>query len=69
MLKRILHFAPKRTIPTLYKTTLKHWLGRYRQKNRGRDRGKSVSFADEFTNYMDVEIRDKDDRIAGSVRV
>lgn len=32
MLKRMLHFAPERAIPTLYKTTLKHWLGRYRQK-------------------------------------
>lgn len=35
MLKRMLHFAPERAIPTLYKTTLKHWLGRYRRKNRG----------------------------------
>ena len=56
MLKRILHFAPKRTIPILYKTTLKHWLGRYRQKNRGETVGKVFLFADEFTNYMDVEI-------------
>lgn len=56
MLKRILHFAPKRTIPTLYKTTLKHWLGRYRQKNRGEIVGRVFLFADEFTNYMDVEI-------------
>lgn len=56
MLKRVLHFAPKRTIPTLYKTTLKHWLGRYRRKNRGEIVGRVFLFADEFTNYMDVEI-------------
>ena len=56
ILKRILHFAPERAIPTLYKTTLKHWLGRYRWKNKGTTVGKVFLFADEFTNYMDVEI-------------
>ena len=56
MLKRMLHFAPERAIPTLYKTTLKHWLGRYRRKNRGEIVGRVFLFADEFTNYMDVEI-------------
>ena len=56
ILKRVLQFAPERTLPMLYKTTLKHWIGRYNRKNKGQTVGKVLLFADEFTNYMDVEI-------------
>lgn len=56
VLKRMLHFAPERTIPMLYKTTLKHWLCRYQWKNKSKVVGKVFLFADEFTNYMDVGI-------------
>jgi len=55
--KRILGFAPKRSIPKIYKVTLKAWL----KKNNHQDinsakKGKVLFFADEFTNYNDVEI-------------
>ncbi len=54
MLKKVLGFAPKRSIPLLYKTTLRAW----QRKNRNNPAdGKLVYlFADEFTNYNDVEV-------------
>lgn len=52
--KKAIGFAPKRSIPTLYKFTLKTWLKRNPDNN---DNSKKVFlFADEFTNYNDVEI-------------
>lgn len=54
VLKKILRFAPQRTIPGIYKYTLRHWLRTHPDSNyKGR---KVYLFADEFTNYMDVEI-------------
>jgi Fe-S oxidoreductase len=53
--KRMLGFAPKRSIPLLYKTTLKSWLKRNPVSNEGNNR-KVYLFADEFTNYNDAEI-------------
>jgi FAD/FMN-containing dehydrogenase/Fe-S oxidoreductase len=56
--KTILGFAPKRTIPVLYKITLKKWFKKF---IAGRDeskltKGKIYLFADEFTDYNDTEI-------------
>lgn len=52
--KRSLGFAPKRSIPTLYKTTVKAWLKR---NPASMNNAKKVYFfADEFTNYNDAEI-------------
>ncbi len=54
MLKKFIGFAPARTIPLLYKTTLSDWL----KKNNfsGGEKGRIYLFVDEFTNYNDTEI-------------
>ncbi len=54
-------FAAKRTMPTLYKTTLRRWFKDYKSKELGMgdlDSGKRklYLFCDEFTNYNDTEI-------------
>lgn len=54
VIKKVLNFAQERNIPHLYKMTMKDWA----KKNNGRIKttGKNVYlFADEFTNYLDVE--------------
>ena len=54
LMKKMLGFAPKRSIPLLYKTTLRAW---HRKTNGNPANGKLVYlFADEFTNYNDVEV-------------
>ena len=55
MLKKMIGFAPKRSIPTLYKTTLKSWVKANRFSGEF-TKGKVWLFADEFTNYNDVKI-------------
>lgn len=54
ILKKVLRFAPQRAIPKIYRFTLKHWL-RTHPDSTSYDR-KVYLFADEFSNYMDVEI-------------
>lgn len=55
LLKKSIGFAQKRSIPKLYKTTLRQWYkGNYKQIEN--PKGRLYLFADEFTNYMDVEI-------------
>jgi FAD/FMN-containing dehydrogenase/Fe-S oxidoreductase len=63
MLKKILGFAPVRSIPMLYKFTLKSWVNNFNrlvitEKNSETEfpNGKVYLFADEFTDYNDVEI-------------
>ncbi len=57
LVKSVLGFAPKRSIPTLAKITLKSWLAKEtKDKNQEFRNGKIYLFADEFTNYNDVEI-------------
>jgi FAD/FMN-containing dehydrogenase/Fe-S oxidoreductase len=54
LMKKMLGFAPGRSIPLLYKTTLRSW---HRKNNGNPANGKLVYlFADEFTNYNDVEV-------------
>ncbi len=55
ILKKAIGFAPKRSIPVLYKTTLKSWL-KANQYSGENNKGLVYFFADEFTNYNDVEI-------------
>ena len=54
--KKVLNVAPKRTLPTLQKTTLRKWFN----KNQPKPNGKIIStvylFCDEFTNFNDTEI-------------
>ncbi len=54
--KKFLGFAPNRKIPLLYKTSLMTWIKRYHQQIRGTGKGKVYLFADEFSNFNDVEI-------------
>lgn len=59
VIKRFSGFAPDRSMPTLYKTTLKSWYKKHKKNQgaTGRDQGKRVYlFCDEFTNYNDTEI-------------
>ena len=58
MVKKMLGFAPKRSIPRLYKFTLRSWLKRNLPhiNPAGRTRGKVYLFVDEFTQYNDTEI-------------
>lgn len=57
LLKRVLKFAPQRSIPSLYKMTLRTWLDRNQERNMsGINKGIVYLFADEFSNYMDVNI-------------
>jgi len=57
LLKQILNFAPKRKIPHLGNITLKKWARRnlFRFNPVEPKNGKVCIFADEFTNYNDLE--------------
>jgi len=56
--KNILGFAPKRNIPLLYSTTLRAWAARHQESgmNQGTPGKMVYLFADEFSNFNDVEI-------------
>lgn len=57
LVKSLLGFAPKRSIPKLAKITLKSWLAKeLKTQNQEFSNGKVYLFADEFTNYNDVGI-------------
>ena len=58
MVKRMSGFAVKRSMPTLYKTTLKAWYKKHkRQDKHGQAKNRKVYlFCDEFTNYNDTAI-------------
>ncbi len=56
ILKRFLKFAPERTLPLLDKTTLRRWVKTSHRRKTDVASGRKVYlFADEFTDYMDVE--------------
>jgi FAD/FMN-containing dehydrogenase/Fe-S oxidoreductase len=56
IMKKSLGFAPKRTIPTLYKITLRNWVKKLSPAQNIETKGKVFLFADEFTDVNDVEI-------------
>ncbi len=50
-------FAQKRSMPLLYKTTLRKWYDKRRSKNEYQKSDKKIYlFCDEFTNFNDTEI-------------
>ncbi|HEX2605874.1 MAG TPA: FAD-linked oxidase C-terminal domain-containing protein [Flavisolibacter sp.] len=56
-IKKISGFAAKRSLPTLYKTTLRNWMARHKKETAGTHYSRKVHlFCDEFTNYNDTEI-------------
>jgi FAD/FMN-containing dehydrogenase/Fe-S oxidoreductase len=57
ILKKATGFASQRTIPLLYKTTLKKWIRKNLEKiNPEYPTSKVALFVDEFSNYNDTEI-------------
>lgn len=56
LLKKALGFAPARSIPILYKFTLRNWAKARVESGTNFPNGKVYLFADEFTDYNDVEI-------------
>ncbi len=58
ILKGMLGFAKERSIPLIYKTTLRKWAKKNPGELTGRNglKGEVVLFVDEFTDYNDTEI-------------
>lgn len=57
MIKKFSGFATDRSMPTMYKTTLRSWYRKRSQKSEaGNQRRRVYLFCDEFTNYNDTEI-------------
>jgi Fe-S oxidoreductase len=58
LVKRLSGFAVDRSMPTLYKTTLKSWYQKHKKQQGSRAQGtrRVYLFCDEFTNYNDTEI-------------
>ena len=55
-LKKLIGFAPERSIPLLHNTTLLKWWAKHQREAGGPGPTKKVYlFCDEFTNYNDVE--------------
>jgi FAD/FMN-containing dehydrogenase/Fe-S oxidoreductase len=55
LVKRLSGFAADRSLPRLYRTTLKRWYKR-RKREAGKNGKRVYLFCDEFTNYNDTEI-------------
>ena len=56
LVKRVAGFAPERSMPLLYKTTLMNWYKEHDSSSSMENHGKKVYlFCDEFTNYNDTE--------------
>ncbi|MDP2235769.1 MAG: FAD-linked oxidase C-terminal domain-containing protein [Bacteroidales bacterium] len=57
ILMKSIGFAPSRSMPTLYKTTLDKWFTKTKADNKGGfTNGKVYLFNDEFTRFNDTEI-------------
>lgn len=56
LIKQLAGFNTKRSLPTLYKTTLKSWFKNHTPHANAGSKGKVYLFCDEFTNYNDTEI-------------
>ncbi len=54
LIKRVMHFDNRRAIPGIYRYSLRSWLEHNPAKKAATR--KVYLFADEFTNYMDVEV-------------
>lgn len=55
-IKRVLKFAPNRSMPLLHKFTFMRWAKRHNGSHTGTQKKTVYLFADEFTNYNDTEI-------------
>ncbi|MFU8842270.1 MAG: FAD-binding and (Fe-S)-binding domain-containing protein [Bacteroidales bacterium] len=58
LVKKFLGIAPKRSIPVLFKTTLRDWINTFGQKFQPKPentKGRVYLFIDEFSNFNDTE--------------
>ena len=55
-IKKLSGFATKRSMPTMYKTTLHSWFKKHKKENSFTSDKKIFLFCDEFTDYNDTEI-------------
>jgi Fe-S oxidoreductase len=55
-IKKLSGFATKRSMPTMYKTTLQSWFVKHKKRQPITVGKKIFSFCDEFTNYNDTAI-------------
>jgi FAD/FMN-containing dehydrogenase/Fe-S oxidoreductase len=55
-IKKLSGFAGKRSMPTMYKTTLHSWFNKHKKENPFTSDKKIFLFCDEFTDYNDTEI-------------
>jgi len=55
-IKKVSGFAPARSLPDLYKTTLRKWFRKHVPQVATPRRGKVLLFCDEFTDYNDTAI-------------
>lgn len=57
LIKKVVGFAPDRSLPKVGKTTLRSWKKQHDKKHASQAKDRKVYlFCDEFTNYNDVEI-------------
>ena len=56
LLKRMLGFSTKRSLPKLGKFTLSNWFKQYRPHRNAGSHGSVYLFCDEFTNYSDPQV-------------
>lgn len=57
--KKMMGFAPERSLPLLQETTLRQWFKKHQKqtaKNNNKSKKKVYLFCDEFTNYNDTHI-------------
>jgi len=54
--KRFAGFAPRRSMPELYSTSVRRWHRVHANKGRSFPNGRIFLFCDEFTNYNDAEV-------------
>jgi FAD/FMN-containing dehydrogenase/Fe-S oxidoreductase len=55
LFKRLAGFAPGRSLPKLYTTTVRHWHRRHANQGGPFPNGRVFLFCDEFTDYNDAE--------------
>ncbi len=55
LVAKTIGFSTKRSMPTLYHTTLEKWFAKQVQGNSGKHKGKVYLFNDEFTRFNDTE--------------
>ncbi len=56
LLKRFTGFAPRRSMPELFKTTVRRWYRVHANQGGSFPNGRVFLFCDEFTNYNDAEV-------------